>query len=280
MADTPETPETPEPPAAPETPETRAAPEPPAAPAPPAGRALRSLRALGTTLAIGLVAFLTGLVLFNDVVMPRFVEQGNDVTVPDLSNLTASQAEAVLAHSGLALSVRTERYDPAVPKGFVISQDPEAGRGVKSGRRVSVVVSLGEEFASIPELFGESVRGARLLLARAGLRAGQITRVVTSEAGPGLIVATAPPSSAVVPRGTPVHLLVCAAGESDAYVMPDLVGRDAQAAQRDLEALGFRVDTNGPGSRFSRIAAQEPPPGARVLRGQGIVLTVAGRLIQ
>jgi beta-lactam-binding protein with PASTA domain len=83
-----------------------------------------------------------------------------------------------------------------------------------------------------------------------------------------------------VPRGTAVNLLVCAQGEPEAFVMPELVGRDAQAAERDLEALGFRVVVEGPGSRFARIEAQDPMPGARVLRGQNIVLRVAGRLIQ
>jgi serine/threonine-protein kinase len=173
-----------------------------------------------------------------------------------------------------------ERFDPAVPKGFVLSQDPEAGRPVKRGRRVSVAVSLGEEFANIPELFGESTRGASLLLERAGLRPGPIARVITSEVGPGLIVATDPPFGAVVARGSAVSLLLCVASEPEAYVMPDLVGRDAEAAARDLEALGFHVQTFDPGSNFSRVEAQEPPPGARVARGQTIRLTVAGRLIQ
>jgi beta-lactam-binding protein with PASTA domain len=62
--------------------------------------------------------------------------------------------------------------------------------------------------------------------------------------------------------------------------MPDLVGRDAPAAKRELEALGFRAEIAGPGSNFARIETQDPPVGARVVRGQPITLTVAGRLIQ
>lgn len=240
----------------------------------------RSLRAVVGTILVAGLAFVTGLVLFDRVVMPRFTRQAGDVLVPDLANLNRLQAESVLARSGLALSVAAERFDAAAPRGFVIAQDPEPGRPVRSGRRVSVTLSLGEEFANVPELFGESVRGARLLLDRAGLRAGAIGRVVTSETGPGLVVAAEPAFGAVVPRGTAVNLLVCAANEPEAFVMPDLVGRDAQAAQRDLEALGFRVDVTGPGSNFARIEAQNPQPGARVLRGQAVALTVAGRLIQ
>lgn len=246
-----------------------------------AGRALlTSISALLGTAIIAGIAFVTGLVLFDEVVMPRFVRSGGDVTVPDLSNLNRDQAEKLLSRAGLALSVSSERFDPAIPRGFVIAQDPESGRFVKAGRRVSVALSLGEEYANIPELFGESLRSARLLIDRAGLRAGALGRVVTSEVGPGLVVATEPPLGAVVARGSAVNLLVCIATEPEAYVMPDLVGRDAQAAQRDLEALGFRVQATGPGSNFARIETQTPAPGARVLRGQTIALGVAGRLIQ
>jgi serine/threonine-protein kinase len=239
-----------------------------------------ALKAALTTLLIGAIAFITGLVLFDEVVMPRFTRGKGDVLVPELTNLSREQAESVLARYGLRLSVVNERFDAAVPKGFVLSQDPEPGRPVKRGRRVSVAVSLGEEFANVPELFGESTRGANLLLQRAGLRVGSIGRVITSEVGPGLIVATDPPFGSVVPRGSAVTLLLCVASEADAYVMPDLVGRNAEAAERDLEALGFHVETFGPGSNFARIEEQEPRPGARVARGQIIRLTVAGRLIQ
>jgi serine/threonine-protein kinase len=244
------------------------------------GKARASLAALFGTLVIGGIAFATGLVIFDEVVMPRFVRQGGEAAVPDLSNLNRQQAEAQLARQQLRLSVTSERFDPAIPRGFVIAQDPEPGNFVKPGRRVSVVLSLGEEFANIPELFGESLRGARLLLDRAGLRAGSLGRVNTSEVGPGLIVASEPPVGAVVPRGQIVNLLLCVGGEQDAYVMPDLVGRDAISAKRELEALGFRAETTGPGSNFARIAAQDPLVGARVTRGQTIRLQVAGRLIQ
>jgi beta-lactam-binding protein with PASTA domain len=244
------------------------------------GKTRASLAAILGTLVIGAIAFATGLVLFDEVVMPRFVRQGGDRTVPDLSNLNRQQAETLLARTGLRLSITSERFDPAIPRGFVIAQDPDPGRFVKPGRRVSVVLSLGEEFANIPELFGESLRGARLLLDRAGLRMGTLGRANTSEVGPGLVVASEPASGAVVARGATVNLLVCVGGESAAYVMPDLVGRDAQAAKRELEALGFRVDIAGPGSNFARIATQDPPVGARVVPGQAILLTVAGRLIQ
>ena len=135
-----------------------------------------------------------------------------------------------------------------------------------------------ERTAIVTEVNGRKIAVGGLFELGTGF--GANGRVVTSEVGPGLVVATEPPLGSVVPRGTAVNLLVCIPSEPEAYVMPDLVGRDAQAAERDLEALGFRVETTGPGSNFARIETQNPAPGARVLRGQVIGLGVAGRLIQ
>ena len=64
------------------------------------GKARASLVALAGTLVIGAIAFATGLVLFDEVVMPRFVHQGGDRAVPDLSNLNRQQAETATRARG------------------------------------------------------------------------------------------------------------------------------------------------------------------------------------
>ena len=78
-------------------------------------------------LGCALLAFATGIVLFNAVVMPRLVHGVNDVRVPQLVGLTLDQAEQTLRPLGLQLSRAGERFDPSVPRGFVLEQDPTPG---------------------------------------------------------------------------------------------------------------------------------------------------------
>ena len=59
------------------------------------------VRAVVTMVALAVVAFATGLVLFNDLVMPRLIHGVGQVTVPDLTNLTVEQAEETLRPLGL-----------------------------------------------------------------------------------------------------------------------------------------------------------------------------------
>src|SRR5439155_24570937 len=144
------------------------------------------------------------LFLFNNAIMPRLIHSAGEVRVPDLGNLTVEQAEKALQPIGLQLSRAGERFDPSVPRGFILSQDPGAETPVRGTRRVLVIVSLGEEFSSVPSLFGESVRTAQYLLERAGLRMGPITRAPSDEVGDGLVVGTDPPGESVLARETPV----------------------------------------------------------------------------
>ncbi|HTM57521.1 MAG TPA: PASTA domain-containing protein [Candidatus Udaeobacter sp.] len=230
--------------------------------------------------ALAIAAFATGLFLFNNLVMPRFIHVNAEVRVPDLTNLTVDQAEKQVSALHLQLSRAGERFDPSVPTGFILSQDPAEGTPVRGKRRVMVVVSLGEEFSSVPALFGESMRGARLLIDRAGLRAGGTTRAPSDEVGEGLVVASDPPAETVLPRETPVSFLVSSGAGREEYVMPELLGREITGVKRQLEAIGFRVVTPAGTSSVGGIVFQDPAPGSRITRDVTISLQAMGRLIR
>jgi len=237
--------------------------------------------AVGSSLlGLAIVAFITGLILFNNLVMPRLIHRAGEVKVPDLANLTFEQGERQAAPLGLQLLRAGERFDPSVPSGFILSQDPPEGTPVRGRHRVMVVVSLGEEFSSVPELFGESLRGTRLLLERAGLRVGGITHAPSEEVGQGLVVDTDPPAESVLPRGTLVALLVSTGTGPEEFVMPDLLGRQVTGVRRQLESLGFRVFTPPASPSSGIIMFQDPPPGSRITRDANIMLQVTGRVIR
>jgi len=240
---------------------------------------LARLRPLLTTIAVAVAAFFTGLYLFNEVVMPRWVHRGTETRVPDLQNLNMRQAASVLDPLGLRLSVRGEQYDPDVPKGFILWQDPPANDIVRRGRPISVLVSLGEEFMSVPALYGESKRGAGLLLSRSGLALGDVIEAYSDEVGQGLVVATEPGAQSVVNKNTAVSVLVSRGAPGETYLMPDLLGRDVKSVKSDLEALGFVVQVVGDVGKLSSIVEQIPLPGSRIRRGQTLVLKVAGQVI-
>jgi len=231
-------------------------------------------------LGLAVTAFATGLVVFNSLVMPRLIHGIGEVRVPDVRNLTLEQAEQALRSLDLQVSRAGERFDPAVPRGFVLWQDPSAGTAVRGRKRISVVVSLGEEFSSVPELFGESQRSAEGLLRSAGLRLGVITRAPSEEVGEGLVAGSDPGPETVLPRDSPVSLLVSTGAGEESFVMPDLVGREVSSVRRQLDALGFRVQAPPGTASIGTIVTQSPAPGSRITRATTIQLQATGRMIR
>jgi|KBSSwiStaDraftv2_1062776.scaffolds.fasta_scaffold146646_2 serine/threonine-protein kinase len=267
-------------------PATEAAPGETAPPVPTAREVRRARRSMWQgpvgfvfVLVLALVAFAAGLVVFNSLVMPRLIHGINEVEVPDVRNLTLDQAEQALGPLNLQVSRAGERFDPVVPRGFVLSQDPMPGTDVRGNRRVSVMVSLGEEFSSVPELSGESQRSAEQLLRSAGLRVGAIARAPSDDVGEDLVISSDPGAESVLPQGSPVSLLVSTGAMEESFVMPDLMGREISGARRQLESLGFRVGLAGTAS-IGTVTAQRPAAGSRITRATEIVLQATGRVIR
>lgn len=240
----------------------------------------RRWRELGLTLAAAVLAFVTGLFVFNSLVMPRLIHREGQVRVPDLTNLTEEQAARELSRVGLPMSRAGERFDPTVARGRVMQQDPPAGTPVRGRRRVSVFVSLGEEYSTVPSLAGESRRSAELLLERAGLRIGGVTRAPSEVMAEGLVVATDPPVESVLPNNREVSLLLSSGPGDEVFVMPDLTGRDLGNMRRQFEARGFEVLTPPEGPATGPIVSQAPQAGTRLVRGQRVAMQTAGRVIR
>jgi serine/threonine-protein kinase len=245
-----------------------------------ARRARRPWREVLYTAFVAVAAFVVGILVFNNVLMPRLVHREGVVRVPDLSDLTVEQAQRALEPAGLQLSRAGERFDPVVLRGRILQQDPPAGTPVRGRHRVSVVVSLGEEWSSVPALAGETRRTAELLLERSGLAVDGVTLAPSDAVGEGLVVATDPPAESVLPRGAAVALLLSSGPGEDVFVMPDLVGRELARVRRQLEASGFKVLTPPAGPSTGPIVMQDPPPGTRLMRDMIITLQASGRLVR
>jgi serine/threonine-protein kinase len=248
---------------------------PPAVPEP--TRRPRSLGAFVLLVGLALVAFGTGLWLFNRVVMPRLIHGISQVEVPDVRGLTLERAEQALRAADLQLSRAGERFDPTVARGFILSQDPSPGTPVRGRKRVQVVLSLGEEFSSVPELFGESQRSAVQLLHSAGLKLGGITLAPSDEVGEGLVAGSDPGPESVLPQGSSVQLLLSTGSGEESVVMPDLLGHEVSGIRRQLEAVGFKVKVSG-GS--GTVVTQRPAAGSRITRETEIDLQATGRVIR
>lgn len=135
-------------------------------------------------------------------------------TVPAVVGLEAAAARRSLAAAGYQVAERATSSE--APAGIVVGQDPPGGTSASPGATIEIVVSSGppettttKGSTQVPDVVGERVARALLLLERAGL-VGETTAHTTTDdpQKQGTVAGQSPEAGATVPRGSTVGLNV------------------------------------------------------------------------
>ena len=193
-------------------------------------------------LAIWVVLSAAVVLIVDRVIMPWLVRQNQQIKVPDVVEMSLAEAESTLIISGLVLMQSAQEYDPFIPPGMILSQNPEGGSVVKGrGRWVRVVVSKGGERVTVPNLQGVSMRQARLLLQRSGLDLGQISWMYTADLPENVVISSAPGYKAEVYQGEVIDLLVSQGSIPATAIVPDFVGQSLEGAVLMARDYGLKI---------------------------------------
>lgn len=205
---------------------------------------------------------------------------GRSVAVPDLTGKTPDEALRAALDAGLQIEQQDgrARYDDKIPRGKVLLQQPEAGSLAKPSQAIRVVLSLGPRELRVPDLTGLAPRAAALKLSRESLELGPVSWYRDPAAPPG-ILAQDPDPDAPGKRGEAIRVLMSRGPADVRILMPDFVGKDAQAVKAHLEKFGFRVGS----ARFEAydgvapdtVLKQFPPAGYPLSNKEVVSLTVS-----
>ena len=226
-------------------------------------------------LIVGVAAFVAGVLLFDWLVMPSLVHQGQNVKVPDLAFMPLSQAEHVASAGGLLVRTSNEQFDPSVPRGAVLSQDPPAGVLTRRGHTIAVIVSLGEEKATIPPLKGQDYRGAQLTLGRLGLELGTVARAYSDDVPANRILGSDPGPDSPIPEDRPIQLLMSLGAPPRRYLVPSWVGQRTKDVAQGLDGAGIRYNLSGrDAGLYGVVTWQNPAAGSMIVVGENVTLGV------
>ena len=96
------------------------------------------------------------------------------IAMPNLINMSLEDANKTINKLDLKLTIN-ERHDVDVERNHVISQSPSQGTELKKGDLVTIVISLGPEELSVPNLMGYTLNDAKKILEKDGLKLGTIS---------------------------------------------------------------------------------------------------------
>ena len=206
--------------------------------------------------------------------IPKFLFP-EDVKVPDVVGLFELEAARVLREADLILKVEQAIFDNEVPAGYIISQDPLAGRMVKQNREILVRVSKGPEEVVMPSVVGLTAREGKLALTQAGFVLGDEEEAYDPEVSPGVVIEQWPEPGEVVMKGTVVDLVVSKGQEAPlSFALPDFRGQDFETVKARIRELGLPLGNSWP--EYStiypqgQVIEQNPAPGTQVQPGWSI----------
>lgn len=211
------------------------------------------------------------------IVTMKILTTGKTVTVPSIEGKEMVSAMEMLSQQGLKLRVEREEYHPSLPKGTVISQEPESGAVIKSGRSISVIVSRGSQTVIVPAVEGEPFYRAEIIIKQSGLDIGDIARIHTDKSERDIVINQSPPPRSFISRGEKIDLLLSSGVKETIYKTPNLTGKRFEDAKQIAEMLGITISK----SKIKRgdlqsniIAEQKPVAGYPIRRGSVIEVFV------
>ncbi|MEW6446986.1 MAG: PASTA domain-containing protein [Bacillota bacterium] len=202
-----------------------------------------------------------------------------EVSVPDVQGKTVEAAERTLNNHGLRCQVQ-EINSSEVEKGRVIKQDIEPGSQVKRGRLITLLVSLGPQMLTVPDVRNKLLQDAELVLVNEGFTVGNKKEVFHDRVSEGMVINQNPAPGTSMPKDSPVNLVISKGRQPVLKPVPELVGLVLAAAREKLDQAGFVLSDNIKREESTQylpgyVCAQKPAPGTNLETGATVEVTVS-----
>ena len=189
------------------------------------------------------VAFVIGAVILVYLIFTNssnlLFSNRDDVTIINFVGQTLDEYRASEYNTLLKLQ-EAEEYNSTYPAGTIIRQNPKAGRTVKEGQQITLTVSLGTQYVTIPETKNMVAEDAEQTLKNMGLNVLQ-KPMQDSTVASGAVIYSSPSSGETVEGGSTVILYVSRAVVNSTNLIPTLTGKTIDAARADVRGLNFSI---------------------------------------
>lgn len=217
--------------------------------------------------------------------LQSLTRHGANCVVPQLLDLTLSEAEALAVKNDLHLVINDSLYAPGVERGVILAQIPAEGTVVKPGRTVYLSINATHKrMVDVPYVAGRSLRQAKNMLEVAGLVISRLeyeddiaTNYILGQSYNGREVTAK--SNLKIPVGSGVTLRVGVDKDHNSTIVPDVMGRSIHATRSALWGAGLNVgevkaesDINIGNEHLAMVYSQSIPADSTVSMGRSVSL--------
>ncbi|MBP8129444.1 MAG: PASTA domain-containing protein [Candidatus Hydrogenedentes bacterium] len=222
------------------------------------------------------VIFLIVMAVAGYFVFMEALAGGDYVTVPNIVDLPITEASAMLAEVGLEMGKQVQVAHDVVPKYHIISQRPDAGKVVRTGRKVIPTVSLGADAELAPDVLRKTREEAEREIKKARFRVGAVARIPDNSPR-DTVLAQDPPPGANVPRQSGINLLLSAGSDREGTYMPDIQDKPVLEIRNMLAPFGVYLIPNEVDIQNARediVLNQSPAPNTLIRPGDVVTYDV------
>ena len=200
-----------------------------------------------------------------------------DIRVPNVVGLTFPEASRTLEQRGFKAQRGEQRFHNAAPRGTVLEQTPLAESTEQAGALVTLVVSSGQRYGTIPAVIGMTRELALDALETAGFDAGAVEMRPSNEPR-GAVIDSRPRPGTQAPMPSTVALVISEGPTT--ILVPDLIGRTVSDATQLLRQLGLNVGDiqyefgGSVADAGAVVVTQTPPVGSQVNAGTRVNVIV------
>ena len=184
--------------------------------------------------------------------------------IPYVVDLETERAIYIIEESGFTIGQKIEVNDDNVPIGFIISQNPMAGKKMGPGSTVDLVISSGPSLIELGDLSRKSVEDATQILETLGLTFETLEEY-SEDIEEGLVAGTLPEAGEII---TPDDVITIIVSLGIKIEVPEVEGLTYQDAIDKLEEAGLVAtisgDTNG-------VVRKQLPRKGEFLEPEGVV---------
>jgi beta-lactam-binding protein with PASTA domain len=234
-------------------------------------------------LALSALIIVLVILSIDKIIMPIYVDLGDETELPDIIEMPLSEATKVLEGKGFKIVVKDSLFDAKHDVGTVIEQNPYPYATVKEGRRVYLTVSIGEKPIIMPNLFGVSPREAELILDTYGLLVGSKYYVPNDRYYEGTVMGQSYPQGQEIKSSSKIDIIISLGQVSKDLIAPDLVGKSLHEARERLKAVNLNIAEIIWEERDSilpeTVLSQSIPAGQTFEQEETIILSVSKEMI-
>ena len=192
---------------------------------------------------------------------------GDEITVPNVSNMSESEAQKALEDAGFEKITSDFAYSDSVAEGDVIGTTPAANARATKDTEIVMKVSKGSEKKTVPNVVGQQDGDAQNAITAAGLTVGTVTYEYYDDVPKGQVVSQTVAGGKKVAPGTSVGLTISSGPKPDESIeVVSFVGKNKSELESWASSNGLY--TNVTRSDYSNsipkdhIISQDPPSGS------------------